>query len=523
MSIRNPQGGSHIPFSIDTVTATAALRDQMRAELNEVEEFERRSATALTVAPNQQAKFLLAASYLIERDSALNADEALEIIRARFVEGAVQESLRQVKEKWRKEWYFRPEEYTLGDQREKEMVAERIRLHEEEQADILDARNMVNKMLNFVTCEGKLLDDWKEAFNERAKVQKNGNIWTPKQFDKVLVDFGEHIIGTVVPEGMGETVYNFLDTEERRLLHIDIFYSAVKDAATLYVEEKKKRDLPTSKDIFENEKDIDQKTFLQPNTDEELGLDSPNNNIKVKQNEQTLNRSPNFIKDTNKSGIQNIDRDVDFIHSDSINNANSKLVQTSSPYVWKGEETEDIQIQKLTKKSQPKLMPWYRKMLSKVVSSWSNRRWRKREAKMIEQKLILEKQTEREKALVEKERMRIMKDVENLQTELESVKLQAKIALESEQRMKEQMNEVIESGLMSNEDKLSAELRLLPIDLYKKGCIVRVNFAGRGHYYPGRIICVNEDSDTFKIQYMDGDLEDNVPRQWVLIVGERGK
>ena len=96
---------------MDTLTATTALREQMRAELNEVEEYERRRATAVSKTPNQQANFLLAASYLIQNDPTLGAAEAVEVVRSRFIKGTVQEALLEVKEKWHREWYFRPKEF----------------------------------------------------------------------------------------------------------------------------------------------------------------------------------------------------------------------------------------------------------------------------------------------------------------------------------------------------------------------------------------------------------------------------
>ena len=512
MNRHNPQGGNqrqHAVTSMDTATATAALRGQMRVELTEVEDYERRKAIAFSKAPNQQANFLLAASYLIQKNKLLTATKAVELVRTRYVEGVVQKSLQEIKEKWHREWYHRPKEFTLGDQSEKEMAIEQEKLCEEEKADLIDALNMIYQMTNFITFEGKLTMEWKKVFREEALIQHNGNVWTAKRFEKMLVKFGPQFIGTDIPEGMGETIFKFLDTKETGILPIQVFYDIIKDAADTIKEKKRTIEEIEKKDVH-NVNETKQKKNTGTIADV-FNLDLEKN-LSVAPVEETLLANPTSPALVKKMGNEQ---------------------KTSSPYAFAGDnfgagaeevkqhEHEQEQVQEHISFTTNNL-PWYKAMfhkISKMKSPWS--KGRKSHSKKQKVELLRQTQEKIKHALVEEDRKRIMKNVEHLQLELEEVRSVAKKAMANEKKIKEQMNEMIESQSMGFEDALSVQLNLLPIDLYKKGAMVRVNFAGRGHFYPARIVEINHvannvigtNIDTFKVQYMDGDRENFVPRE----------
>ena len=525
MNRHNPQGGNqrqHTVTSMDTATATAALRSQMRVELIEVEDYERRKAIAFSKAPNQQANFLLAASYLIQENKMLTATKAVELVRTRYVEGVVQKSLQHIKEKWHREWYHRPKEFTLGDQSEKELAVKQAKLYEEEKADLIAARNMIYQMINFITFEGKLMMEWKKVFREEALIQHNGNVWTAKRFEKMLVKFGPQFTGTGVPEGMGETIFQFLDTKETGILPIQVFYDIIKDAAGTIKKKKRTVEEIEKKDVH-NENENENETRQKKNTGttaDVFNLDLEEKSIPVAPIEETLLAnltSPALVK---KMGNEQ---------------------KTSSPYAFVGDnfgagaeevkqhEHEQEQEQEQEQEHIPSTtnnLPWYKTMfhkISKMKSPWSKGRKRHLEKQKVE--LLRQTQEKIKHALVEEDRKRIMK---NLQLELEEVRSVAKTAMAKEKKMTEQMNEMTESQSMGFEDALSVQLNLLPLDLYKKGAMVRVNFAGRGHFYPARIVeinhvanNVNTDTDTFKVQYMDGDREVDVPREHLRYVSNK--
>ena len=218
--------------AIDTLTATVALRDQMKLEMYETEETERRKAVAESRAPNQQANFLLAASFLVQEYPLMTAAEAIAEIRSRFVESKVKQELQQIRDKWHGKIFYRPKSFEQGDAAEKMLIEQQAELIREEREDIAQAQDIVYKLCNFLTCSGKLLDEWKTGFNAAADLAGNQNIWKPKQFDKVVIEIGQHVMGTEVPEGLAKTIYDFLDQKSQKLLHIDVFYQAVNEAAT---------------------------------------------------------------------------------------------------------------------------------------------------------------------------------------------------------------------------------------------------------------------------------------------------
>ena len=477
--------------TMDTLTATTALREQMRAELNEVEEYERRRATAVSKTPNQQANFLLAASYLIQNDPTLGAAEAVEVVRSRFIKGTVQEALLEVKEKWHREWYFRPKEFSLGDEREREAAEEHARLHAEEKLDYEKAHQAVHDMLNFLTCNSALLNEWKQAFQKRALLQKNENRWTAQQFEQVLVQEGSHICGTEVPEGMGETIYNFLDVDERNLLHIHVFYDAVKDAALPVVQEKK---ATSNKESHRKEK-----KRATPESEHDLEDEHPKLDLETSSHNTEL-----------------------LVPTEELEHVDGNLKTAASPYVLKNDPmienkipTETI-IPVFAQNHQVKhvqQLSWYFKLFNKVGNPWRWRRKKQQKQEALKERLVQEEkehamlqqaaQDARIKVRVEEERVKMMKDVTKLQMELNQVKI------------------ANENRWMWMEDQLSVQLNLLPYDRHRIGAMVRVNFAGRGHLYPGRIVevhSIDAKATVFTVQYMDGDMEHNIPRHRITLV-----
>ena len=231
-------------YMLGTKSATVALRNQMRLELAEVEEDTRRQAGHLCRAPARRGEFLLAASILVQRQPDVTVEDALALAQSQFVEQRVCGALQHIQEKW-KLIFERPAEFQVHDQRQEELMLCNANILREEQQDSSEAEARVCKLCMFLTAGGKFLKEWKAAFAERAALKRNGGVWTPNQFAMAVVDIARDASGCKAPEGLAATIYDYMDTNSSRLVHIDEFFRLVRVGMCL--EEKEKREKANTK------------------------------------------------------------------------------------------------------------------------------------------------------------------------------------------------------------------------------------------------------------------------------------
>ena len=517
--------------SLDTFTATAALREQMRVEMVEVEDFERRAAKALSEAPAQQAQFLLAASYLVQQHPELTAVEAVAETRSRFVEAKVDDALQIVRQKWHDEIFFRPKHFTLGDERERAMAEEHTRLLAEETSDYNVAKDMVHKLCNFLTCEGKMMSEWKEALEERAAIIHNGNTWTPNSFDRVIIQIGHHVTGTVVPEGLAKTIFDFLDTKESGVLQISHFFEVAQEAAEKATQAKAKA--KQRKEKKSNEQNI-LKVSLSSTTGRgrEVGGE-----VEGEMGGEMREEGGDKAAAVQSTVLANA-LDQPLISAHLLTENIEAATTTESHYVVhlspatkqcnattekkKQEEDEKKEEERLqVTNSDGRRRPWYKRIFFAIINApFQKRRWQQKQQKLEQEKEAREQAVKEKARNIEVEKLKF--EVEHVKREAMKLREKEKIRVDEEIRnVKEMAQEATERTRMVVQDVLSFEMRRwIPVDMYKKGACVRVNFAGRGHLYPARIVACKKD-DTFLVRYMDGDQEDNVPRSRVVVVHRR--
>ena len=166
-------------------------------------------------------------------------------------------------------------------------------------------------------------------------------------------------------------------------------------------------------------------------------------------------------------------------------------------------------------------LPWYKRIFFAIINApFQKRRWQEKQQKLEQEKEAREQAVKEKARKIEVEKLKL--EVEHVKIEAMKMRKEEKIRVDEEIRnVKEMAREATERTRMVVQDVLSFEMRRwIPVDMYKKGACVRVNFAGRGHLYPARILSCKKD-DTFLVRYMDGDQEDNVPRSRVVVVHRR--
>ena len=349
--------------AIDTVTATVALRDQMRVELDEVEAQERRKAVAESRAPNQQPNFLLAASYLVQQHSTMTAAQAVAEVRSRFIAAKVTSELRKVREKWHHEIFFRPKHFTLGDAAEKKLVEQQQLLFDEERRDIEHAQNIVYKLCNFLTCGGNLFGEWQQNFAERAARAHNENIWTANEFERAVVEIGHHVMGTEVPAGLAKTIYDFLqDKDEKELLHIDVFYRAVHEAAAQAEENKRIRVVPLQPLPQPRQQNISSPVVLPHFVKDDVYANVTSESYYV------LNGKV-AASDEEGEGKRKGRKDQEEDKKDKKETKETKITKPINLFdlILKDEATQNIKL------------PWYRRMYNRIKRPWQTKRQQRRQ------------------------------------------------------------------------------------------------------------------------------------------------